>query len=306
MQPVNIAIADIGSNSLKLSVTHVGSRGEQRVMHAAAITVRLGYNVAVTGVMEPSRIERALEALRNYEKVAQNLGATVFIGVATAAVRMAGNGSEFLSRIAKDTDWKVSVISGDEEAELAFLGLQSDLPGTGAQIILDIGGASTEIIQVIDGAISASQSIQLGSGTLADRFLATDPPGIPAVRAARTYGDEVFEAEAGPVVRGTSLYVTGGNGMFLSQIAAWDVVRLPFVVPFFPLLVDRLAEIPSDQVAAHLAITPERARMLPAGAAIVWSLIDIVSPVDMFAVQSGIRGGLIRRWIAGHDAITSS
>jgi exopolyphosphatase/guanosine-5'-triphosphate,3'-diphosphate pyrophosphatase len=306
MQPVNIAIADLGSNSLKLSVTRVGAKGEQRILHAAAITVRLGYNVAKTGAMDPARIERAVEALRNYESIARNLGATIFIGVATAAVRMAANGNEFLSRVANETAWDITVISGDEEAHLAFLGLQAELPGTGAQVILDIGGASTEIIQVVDGAVTASQSIQLGSGTLADRCLETDPPGIPAVRSARAHADEVFAAEARPVVRGASLYVSGGNGVFLSQVADWDVVRLPFVVPFFPLLVDRLAEIPSDQVASHLAITGERARMLPAGAAIVWSLVDLVQPVDMLAIQSGIRGGLIRRWIAGHDTISSS
>ncbi len=299
MLPVRIAVVDLGSNSLKLSVTEVGEDGAHGVVHAVAVTVRLGLGVKTTGMMEPERVEAAITALRDYETTATHLGATVFIGVATAAVRIARNGPEFLSRVAAETSWKVRVISGDEEADLAFEGLKGELPDTGSQVILDIGGASTEIIHVVDRTVLSSRSVQIGSGTLADQCLVTDPPGLAAVRSARDQAAEVFAGLALPEQPGSSMYVTGGNGMFLSQVATWDVVRLPFVVPFFPMLVERLAEIPSEQVANHLEISAERARILPAGGAIVWSLIDRIQPSDMHAVQSGIRAGLIQRWIAG-------
>ncbi len=293
-----IAIADLGSNTLKLSVTDVASNGAQHILDVAAHTVRLSAGVAETGFIEPVRIDRAMEALQEYELRAREMGAVAFRGVATAAVRMASNGSVFIDRIKRETAWRVNVITGQDEAHLTFLGLVGELPARGTCIIADIGGASTELIRVIDREPVLTQSVQIGSGTLADRTFRADPPGKDAVDTARLSALAILRDEPALAVSdAAALFLAGGNGVFLSRAAAWNRIQLPFVPQFMPLLVDRLAEIPARDLAAHLGIVEERARMLPAGGGIGMALVELVQPGSLVAVPSGIRGGLVHQWI---------
>ena len=293
-----IAVVDIGSNSLKYSVTEIDAEGKQHVIAALAETVRLATGVVSTGTIEPHRIELAVAALRHFEDQARLLGVEAMRGVATAALRMASNGGDMLERIAGETSWRVRVISGDEEARLVFEGLKGELPSTGTCVIADIGGASTELIRVENGATAAARSIGIGSGTLADHGFLADPPGLDAVATAGEVAMETFRGVdvLGPA-GGAPLYLTGGNGLFLSAITNWDKVRLPFVPEFFRRILDRLAVIPAVEVASYLGIAEERARVLPAGGAISLALVRIVGPISLHAVPSGIRGGLVREWI---------
>ena len=125
MSPRRIAIVDMGSNSLKFSITEVNDSGGQTVIHERADTIRLSAGIRSTGAIEPGRMTRALESLKHYEQVARAHGVEQWIGVATAAIRMASNGQDLLDAIARTTSWNIRVISGDEEAELTFLGLQT-------------------------------------------------------------------------------------------------------------------------------------------------------------------------------------
>jgi exopolyphosphatase/guanosine-5'-triphosphate,3'-diphosphate pyrophosphatase len=296
--PHRIAVVDIGSNSLKFSVTEIDAEGQEHIIVGLAETVRLATGVASTGTIEPHRFDLALAALRHFEEQARALRVEALWGVATAALRMASNGGDLLDRIAGETSWQVRVISGDEEASLAFEGLRRELPSTGTCVIADIGGASTELIRVEDGTVAAARSIEIGSGTLADRSLRTDPPGLDAVAVAgevalQTFQDVDVLAPAG----GAPLFLTGGNGLFLSGISFWDKVRLPFVPEFFRQILEKLAVIPASEVANYLGIAEERARVLPAGGAIALALVRLIQPVSLHAVQSGIRGGLVREWM---------
>ena len=293
-----IAVVDIGSNTLKYSVTEIEATGAEHVVAAMAETIRLGAGVARTGQIEPRRIQLALDALRRFEDHARSLGAEAMRGVATAALRMASNSSDLLDRIAGETSWRVRVISGDEEARLTYEGLRGELPTSGQCVIADIGGASTELIRVEDGEPAAAHSIGIGSGTLADRCFSTDPPGPDAVLMAAEVALETLQGvEVLAPAPGAPLFLSGGNGMFLSGVSMWDQVRLPFVPEFLHLLVARLAELPAKDVAGYLHIAEERARMLPAGGAIALALVRIVGPASLHAVPSGIRGGLVREWI---------
>ena len=70
----------------------------------------------------------------------------------------------------------VTVIDGDEEARLTSDGVLAQIDPGGAILIVDIGGASTELIATRDGVVLESTSLGLGSGVLTDRFVPSDPP----------------------------------------------------------------------------------------------------------------------------------
>lgn len=299
--PRRVAVVDIGSNTLKFSITEVGASGDERVIDAHADTVRLGAGVAITGALEPDRVERALVALRHYELVARAYAVEACIGVATAALRTATNGNDLLDQIRRTTGWSVRVISGEEEARLAFVGLASSLPTDQDSLLVDIGGGSTELIHVTSGAVSASESLNIGSGSLADRCFRSDPPGTAAVaEAVRDATGILAGSTVLPQVTLPDVVFSGGNGQFLEAFAAWTEVSIPFAPDQFREVLSRLAEIDSTRLAAFLNIAPERARMLPAGAAIAMAVIERAAPGAIRAAPSGIRGGLVADWMTAH------
>ncbi len=296
-----IAVVDMGSNTLKFTVTEVDEFGSEQVIHAYAETVRLGAGVAVEKRIEPERIERALLALRHYELVAKSLGVEAYIGVATAALRMASNGDDLLESIHRTTGWNVRVITGEEEARLAFQGLVGTLPADTDSVVVDIGGGSTELLSVSNRKLVASESLNLGSGTLADRHFRQDPPGLPAIHEAiQSAGETLTASTVLPVVKATSAVFSGGNGQFLKEFAGWNEVAIPFEPGRFDAIVSSLSQTRSDRLAGYLNIATERARMLPAGAAIAMAVIERALPTSIDAAPSGIRGGLVADWIARH------
>lgn len=301
------AIVDMGSNTLKFSVTERGADGESRVLAARTATVRLAAGIAGTGLIDPSRMLLALRAMHEFKEEAAEHDANVYLCVATAALRMASNGKVLIDQIEAGTPWKVRIVSGDDEARLAFAGVAANLPTTGTTLVLDIGGGSTEAIRAQGRVLQIAESHVLGSGTLADRWFNEDPPGAGAVTRAWETASAVLSASpavtAGPV---HTVVLTGGNGMFLQAFANLREVDLPFTVAEFPALVGGLAKTKAIEVASAIGIVEERARMLPAGAAIAQAALDLTSPAHLLAMESGIRGGLIAEWVTASSKTGSS
>jgi exopolyphosphatase/guanosine-5'-triphosphate,3'-diphosphate pyrophosphatase len=296
-----IAVVDIGSNSLKFSIADVNPDGGETIIQADAQTVRLAAGIASSGMIQPERARHAVEAMQFYDQIAKALRSDAQLSVATAALRMASNGQHLIEQIEATTNWRIQVISGEEEAVLAFSGLVSEMPETGSALLLDVGGGSTEAIHIVDRRLQVSESNDIGSGTLADASFTSDPPGLPEVLAAKGRAHEVLSGS--PVISGSTgstLVLSGGNGQFLEGFALWDRVAIPFEPEHFDAITAALADVPSVDVASFLGIAPERARMLPAGAAIASTVIDMVGPISLQAVPSGIRSGLIARWLAEH------
>jgi len=301
-----VAVVDMGTNTLKYSISEVEEDGTQQIIHAHADTVRIGAGIATTGRIDPQRIARALESLRFFEQVARVYQCEALLGVATAALRMASNGGELLDAIAESTAWRVRVISGDAEAQLAFAGVRHLLPPSGLACILDIGGGSTEAIVARDRILAAFESLGIGSGTLTDASFTADPPGLDAVRHAVATARETIDASLVlESARDANLVLTGGNGQFLNRLAKWSSFDIPFTTERFPDLLTRVATTPGVELARYLEIVPERARMLPAGGAIAQAVIDRIAPTSLRAVPSGIAIGVVAEWAAGHPAATS-
>ncbi len=294
-----VAVVDMGTNTLKFSVTEVDDDGRQTIVDALAETVRLGYGIGETGQIDPQRALRAMVALRMYEQRAEAMGAREFIGVATAALRMASNGESLLKQIEQQTRWKVRVISGDEEARLNFEGLRFGMPPGASVLLIDIGGGSTEAIHIHDRKLVASESNRIGSGVLADAAFTMYPPGIEQVRSAVDRANAILASSKviGPMPDGYVMF-SGGNGQFLKALSQWDEVAIPFTPAAFESLMNRIAELEPAEIARYLGIAVERAKVIPAGAAIAKAVLDMSAPRSIASVPSGIPGGLVSEWAA--------
>ena len=144
MKKNRLAAIDIGTNSIRCIVVEVTKNGF-RVLDDEKATVRLGEGLAASGSISTAAWERAMTALARMKKIVDGYGVTAIEAVATSAVRKAANGEAFIASIADQVGVTVSVISGEEEAELAALSVRNHFDMEGVRYaMVDIGGGSLE------------------------------------------------------------------------------------------------------------------------------------------------------------------
>ena len=156
-----IAVIDIGSNSVRLMLWADGKTILKRIL-----TTRLGAGMRNRRLAKPS-IERSAEAVSYLYSEAVRKGAEKVFAFATAAVRSAENQDEFLSLVKETSGLTVDVVSGETEARLAALGALGKRDG----IVIDVGGASSEVISVQNGETQFAKSFPIGAVTLTERSL---------------------------------------------------------------------------------------------------------------------------------------
>src|SRR4051794_19479541 len=127
MPRVRIAVVDLGTNSTRLLVADV-ERGRVRQIERRTNVTRLGEGVDSSGRLAPAAVERVLDAVAEYRRVIDELGASRAIGIATSAVRDSGNGEEFRAAVRDRYGIDTRILSGDEEARLTFLGATAARP----------------------------------------------------------------------------------------------------------------------------------------------------------------------------------
>ncbi len=149
-----IAIIDVGSNSVRLMTWADG-----RVLYKQIATTRLGEGIA-SGVLCEQSMERTARAIATFYFQAKGEGAAEIYGFATAAVRSAKNGAEFVALVQERCNLDLDVVSGEEEAELGLAGALGSLRSGG---IIDVGGASTEVCVRQNGKTAFKRSFNVGA-----------------------------------------------------------------------------------------------------------------------------------------------
>ena len=184
---------DCGTNSTRLLV--VGPGGEP-IVREVRIT-RLGQGVDRTRTLHPDAIARTTAVLAEFAETMGRLGVTGARLVATSAVRDAANRAEFVAAATAASGVPAEVLSGIDEARLSYEGATADLPPVaGDDVVLDIGGGSTELAVAGPSGLEAV-SLDLGSVRLTERDLPSDPPSPGELAAAgRDIEAELARAEA--------------------------------------------------------------------------------------------------------------
>lgn len=193
-----IAVIDIGSNSVRLMLWADGKTILKRIL-----TTRLGAGIEERR-LHPLSMKRSAEAVSRFYNEAKCAGAERIFAFATAAVRSAENQGEFLSLVREHTGLEVDVVSGEEEAGLAALGALGNHDG----IVIDVGGASSEVVKVESGKTVFAKSHSVGAVTLFER-------SRDEAERAREYLANVFSAL--PALRG-KVFAVGGTATSLAAL----------------------------------------------------------------------------------------
>ena len=161
------AIIDIGSNTIRMAIYRIEG-GTLTMLFKRKHAVGLA-SYLKDGVMTKKGIDRTAEVLLEYKEFLAGFGIKNITAFTTAALRNAANSREAVEEIVRRTDLPVRVISGEEEATYDFIGATHDLKEKSG-VIIDIGGASTEIVVFNDGKIISKDSLPFGSLSLHEKY----------------------------------------------------------------------------------------------------------------------------------------
>ncbi|HYB92058.1 MAG TPA: Ppx/GppA phosphatase family protein [Candidatus Binataceae bacterium] len=194
---LKLAAFDVGSNTILMLALEYARQGAPRTLADLARITRLGRGVDRSGRLDPESAARTLATIEEFASRARALGVDRIVGVATAALRDAADGTEFIARVRERTGVALEVISGIDEARLSYLAVARGLPIDPAArlLIVDIGGGSTEFIRAEPGRELAAMSLQIGSVRLTERCVRSDPPSDADVASLR----ETIDAALGSI-----------------------------------------------------------------------------------------------------------
>ena len=189
----NLAVIDLGSNSVRMTISRISDDGTYETVAQEKEYVRLSENMGVEKILQPEAIERTISALKNFKTIYSKLDHLNIVAVATAAVRQATNQKQFLKRVKNDIGINLNVISGTREAYYDYVGVSETLLATNA-VIIDTGGASAEIVLVQNGKVSNLISIPIGSVTLSSNFDLADDIAATEVFKAMIFVNKIFQS----------------------------------------------------------------------------------------------------------------
>ncbi len=285
-----MGVIDIGSNSVRL-VVYEGAVRAPTPLFNEKVLCGLGRSVATTGHLGAESTSRALKALSRFRAIARVIGCKNLRAIATAAVRDALDGREFIRKGEKACGVKIEIVSGEKEARLAAYGIQMGFPHADG-FAGDLGGGSLELIDISNDTVNNATTLPLGGLRLLDQS-----GGDLAV--AKKLIDQSLEklpwlAEG----KGRPFYVVGGTWRAIAKLHMTD--------RDYPLQVMHGYEMSSDDVArfvkklttsgdipASSAISKARREIVPIGGLVLERLLNKVAPSKVVFSIFGIREGLL-------------
>ena len=289
---MRLAALDIGSNTVHILVADVFRGKLEDVAHYVEMP-ELGPQVAKSGVIG-SRARTALRAVRRVVEQAQAHGFEHLIACATQAVRQASDGPAFVRQASEVIGAPVRIISARREAALSFLGAASRHASRREWALVDLGGASTEVVIAHARQVLRSAVLPIGSGVLAATYLSDPPRPEERARLRKAALRELPDAPDGDVER---LVATGGTASNLPVVLSRR--RPPAVLTTADLLEceARLDRARARQVAEQTGLPPSRVRALRAGVEALLLFLDWYGLAVLHVSHEGLRHGMLLAYL---------
>jgi exopolyphosphatase / guanosine-5'-triphosphate,3'-diphosphate pyrophosphatase len=283
---VHVAVVDIGTNSTRLLIADVDrDSGELRELARRSEVTRLGEGVDASGSLSDAAIDRVVKVLAEYRDEIDEHDCEANLAVLTSAVRDADNGEQFAARLRDEYGLDARVLSGDEEAQLTFLGAMSGQagPDEGDQagskdseptVVIDVGGGSTEFVVGRGHTAGFHVSLQAGVVRMSERHIHSDPPEPDELQALATDVREVFAdglpaSERVHVTRGIAVAGTATQAAAIEQeLEPYDPTRVDgydLQLGTIELLLARLADMDEAKRREVVGLHPDRAPTIVAG-----------------------------------------
>ncbi len=285
------AIIDIGSNSIRL-VVYGGAPRAPIVLYNEKFAAGLGRGVLATGALDEASSKAALNVLARFAVLVKQMDISALQVVATAAVRDASNGADFLARV-KALGLPAVLLSGDEEAVTSGYGVIAAIPDADG-IVVDLGGGSMELVRVSHGRVQDCISLPLGILRIAE-LTAKGPQKLRKyIQKCVSEIPWLWNANDLP------LYLVGGSWRALARLHL-DISKAPLplignhIIPRedIAMLAERAIKADKSELRNIPSMPGGRIEFVPDAAMLLSTLVDVISPSKMLVCAFGLREGLL-------------
>jgi len=212
---MRIAIIDLGTNTFNLLIAEITDDASYHILLETKYPAKLGKGGINDKKILPEAMDRGITALETHLNTMKPYKVDKVVCMATAAIRSASNGQEFVDRAKKELDLTINVIDGQKEAQLIFDGVKQVIPiGDECVMILDIGGGSNEFIIANKDGVLWKHSFDLGIARLLDRFKPSDPISNDEIKKVEAYIKEELKLLYSALNAFPTQMLIGSSGSF--------------------------------------------------------------------------------------------
>jgi exopolyphosphatase / guanosine-5'-triphosphate,3'-diphosphate pyrophosphatase len=297
---VTSAVVDVGTNSVKFVIAEPAADGSWRSVVDRSEVTRLGEGLDDSGELQPTPVERTVEAIAGMVEEARAAGVAELAAVGTAGLRIASNSAAFVAAVRERTGVEVEVISGEEESRLAYLAVTSALAlDDGTLVVFDTGGGSSQFTFGRAGEVDERFSVNAGAVRFTERFgldRVVDEGTLASAREAMATDLERLDGRKPPdLVVGMGGAVTNLTAV-KHELATYDPKVIQGAV-LEAAEVDRQIELyrtrTADERRRIVGLQPKRAEVILAGACIVRTVLAKLGRDSLTVSDRGLRHGVL-------------
>lgn len=287
-----VGVIDIGSNSIRLVVFDQLSRVPVPLFNERVIC-GLGKGLGKSGHLNPDGVELALTNLYRFTRLAEAMSVQTLDLLATAAVRDAENGREFVALVEERCGYPVQVLGGDQEARLSALGVIAGMPQADG-LMGDLGGGSLELVELNRGELGRTVTLPLGPLRL------IDSTGDDRAKAREEIARHCSQVSWLKELKGRSFFAVGGAWRALARVQMEQEDFPLHVIHGFTVAraeAEGLAALVGQQGRRSLArmtgVSRRRVESLPYAAMLLGGLIEVGQPKEIVFSSFGLREGFL-------------
>ncbi|MBO9553586.1 hypothetical protein [Cellulomonas sp.] len=293
------AVIDVGTNSVKFHVGERGADGRWSTVADRAVVTRLGEGLRESGALGTEPMARTVEAIAGMADEARAAGVAEIVAVGTAGLRIASNADEFVRAVRDACGVEVEVISGADEARLAYLAATAALPAAGPRVVFDTGGGSSQFTFGEGDRVDERFSVDVGAVRFTEQFgLDAAVPQSRLDDAVAAIAADLDRLDGRP--RPDSVLAMGGAVTNLAAVSHGLAEYDPDVVQGTVLdraELDRLIELfrtrDAEERRSVVGLQPARAEVVLAGACIVRTVLDKLGQDSLTVSDRGLRYGVL-------------
>ena len=303
---MRVAVVDIGTNSTRLLIADVLCDGALQTIVRRSEVTRLGEGVDASGELIEPAIARTTAVLARYREMIDEHACEANLAVLTSAVRDASNGEQFVARVREQFGLDARVLSGDEEAQLTFLGAMSARHEHLEEptVVIDIGGGSTELVVGSGRLARFHVSVQAGVVRMSERHIHSDPPARAELERLGADTRAILERgvpqrERSAVTQGVAVAGTATSSAAIAQeLDPYDPDRVDgyrLSLAAVERMLERLARMSEEERRRVKGLHPDRAPTIVAGMVL---LIEVMHAFELDEVEVSehdiLQGGALR------------
>ena len=289
------AVIDLGTNTFHLLIVEVNGKTFKEIFRER-IYVKLAEGGIATII--PAALERAENAMLHFSKKLKEYDCQNVKAIGTAALRTASNGNDFIKTIKEKTGIKIELIDGLEEANLIYHGVRNCVAfDEENQLIIDIGGGSTEFIICNDEAVHWAQSFPIGVGVLFKQFHHADPISKNEIENIRTHLKEILQPLFSKIKEYQPTILTGSAGAFetISEMMPHVEMTKNFHIlkmEHFPPILNFILNASLKERLAHPDISEMRAELMVVAVVLIQFVLEKTGIEQVFVSNYALKEGV--------------